>query len=100
MRSFGHYWYELKSAPEQIRPQDCSDTYQMQDFIIIAYDEYVLPEEIHIFETFNPGAVVGIYAWGFTNKKWEILWKGEPQICEKKAREFVPTINRISVPTK
>lgn len=53
---------------------------------------------MRIFETYNPGAVVRILSYGYG--KWEIIFDGDPEMVEKKAREFRPRINKINVPTR
>lgn len=53
-----------------------------------------------IFETFNPGAVVKI--WAFTStEEWICLWE-EPPVKDhlRDPREFTPTLKSIKLPTR
>jgi hypothetical protein len=100
MTSFGPWWKNCPSAIEEISPKDSLESHEVQDFIVVKFDDFVIPEEIRIYETFNPGAVIGIWCYCLTIEKWKLLWRGEPEVCEKKSREFIPKIRKISVPTK
>jgi F-box/leucine-rich repeat protein 4 len=71
------------------------------DFIVVEFDHYVLPQEIVFYETYNPGAVIRIYAYCSGTKKWEILFEEKQlEMVEKKAREFKPKLRPIKEPTK
>lgn len=99
-RSYGHWWSACPSAVTEYSRQNVPEN-PAQDFIIVKFDEYLIPNEdgVKIYETFNPGAVIRI--WALTvEKDWILLWSGAPQICEKKARIFSPPIKKLSVGTK
>lgn len=78
--------------------KDVQDSVTFHDFVVIQFEHLVLPREITIFETYNPGAVVRIFAYGCG--KWEVLWQAHPAIVEKKAREFKPALKKINLPTR
>lgn len=81
-------------------PKDIQDSVTFHDFVIIQFESFVLPKEIKIYETYNPGSVVRILAYCSGVKKWEILWESQPSWVEKKSREFSPKIKRIENPTR
>lgn len=71
------------------------------DFIILKYENYVLPKNIKIYETYNPGTVFRIFAYCCTLKKWMVLWEMNQLLpVEKKEREFIPPIKHINVPVR
>lgn len=70
---------------------------------VIQFEEYVYPRQIGIFETYNPGAIVKL--WAFTiDERWTCLWNGPS--CDDNTtvttdiRVFRPTIKNIKIPTK
>ncbi|CAG9811374.1 unnamed protein product [Chironomus riparius] len=79
---------------------DAQDKITFHDFVVIQFEHFVLPREIKIYETYNPGSVVRIYAYLWSEKKWELLWEDHPVMVEKKSREFFPKIKKIQVPTR
>jgi hypothetical protein len=46
-----------------------------QEWLLLEYENPVVPKEVHVYETFNPGAVVRITAFKLTGEEVEI-WKG------------------------
>lgn len=51
-----------------------------------------------VFETYNPGALVRIWALGPTS--WILLWEGEPEYAGDTPRIFSPPIREIKFPTR
>jgi F-box and leucine-rich repeat protein 4 len=96
MRRYG----PTSEAEREISSKDQQDIITFHDFIVIKYEHYVLPKAIKIYETYNPGSIVKIYAYCCTTKEWKILWQAQPAPVEKKAREFRPQINKIILPTR
>lgn len=72
----------------------------VQDFIVIEFEEYVIPDVVTVYETFNPGSVVNIWAFVKHTEEWMILWSGPPTRTERHSRRFSPPITRINLPTK
>lgn len=70
------------------------------DFVVVQYEHYVFPKSIRIYETYNPGSVVRILAYCDIKKVWKILFEAEPEVVEKKSREFCPPIKEMDVPTR
>lgn len=62
-----------------------------------------MPTEVAIFETFNPGAVVRIWAYGMT-KNWTCLWEATDNDVKlgpgRESRRFAPPIKKTTVITK
>lgn len=71
-------------------------------FSDISFEESVYPFRISVYETYNPGAVVRIWAKNDLGckKKWELLWEGEPTKVEHIPRIFSPVIRIINFKTR
>jgi F-box and leucine-rich repeat protein 4 len=66
---------------------------------VIEFEYYVIPKEIRVYETYNPGALVRIWAYNIT-ERWEVLWEGRPEMCSPCARIFSPPLSATNWPTK
>uniref|UniRef100_A0A1I8PUZ4 F-box domain-containing protein n=1 Tax=Stomoxys calcitrans TaxID=35570 RepID=A0A1I8PUZ4_STOCA len=103
MRTYGIWWDKAPSHLKEIHPQSLPAVHS-EDFIVLYFEDYVIPEEIAIFETFNPGAIVRIWAYTIT-KAWVCLWDDaefykRPAYTANKARRFSPPLKKIHLPTK
>lgn len=67
-------------------------------FAVIQFEQFVYPDEICIFETYNPGAIVQLWAYTIYDE-WICLWQQKPAPVTKQTRLFRPTIKRIRDPT-
>lgn len=76
------------------------DEVPVQDFIVIEFEEYVIPHAVTIYETYNPGSVIGIWAYVKHTEEWMSLWDGCPSRTERHSRRFSPPIKMIDFPTK
>ncbi|XP_004924136.1 F-box/LRR-repeat protein 4 isoform X1 [Bombyx mori] len=97
MRTYGTWWDEAPSAQEDYMPQNAS-TITSQDFVEVSFERAVYPLEVSVFETYNPGALVRIWARGPTS--WMLLWEGEPEYVGDRPRIFSPPIRQLNVPTR
>ncbi|CAH1638101.1 unnamed protein product [Spodoptera littoralis] len=97
MRTYGTWWEEAPSAQKDYMPQNAS-AITSQDFVEVSFEKAVYPLEVSIFETYNPGALVRIWALGPT--AWMLLWEGEPEYVGDTPRIFSPPIRQINVPTR
>lgn len=71
------------------------------DFIVVSFEHFVIPKQIKIYETYNPGAVIRLFAYCELSKNWNLLWESISLApVEKKAREFCPLIRNIIEPTR
>ncbi|XP_050556327.1 F-box/LRR-repeat protein 4 isoform X2 [Spodoptera frugiperda] len=95
-RTYGTWWEEAPSAQKDYMPQNAS-AITSQDFVV-SFEKAVYPLEVSIFETYNPGALVRIWALGPTT--WMLLWEGEPEYVGDTPRIFSPPIRQINVPTR
>jgi F-box/leucine-rich repeat protein 4 len=69
-------------------------------FLLDLYFEYkVYPVKIYIYETYNPGAIVRIWAYD-GQTKWNVLWESHPVIEQPISRIFSPKIKTPNFPTK
>ncbi|KAF6209124.1 hypothetical protein GE061_014867 [Apolygus lucorum] len=96
MRTYGKWWYDAPSRPEPIMTQNFG--IQSQDYIDVSFEQKVYPEQVTLYETYNPGSVVRIWA-GDGSGKWKLLWEGEPQLVGHGSRKFSPVINQIDFMT-
>lgn len=64
------------------------------------FEDYVYPQKISIFETYNAGAICKIWAFTITDN-WICLWenKRKPE-CIPDSRAFAPPIKQIKIPAK
>ncbi|KAH8241684.1 hypothetical protein KR038_003563 [Drosophila bunnanda] len=128
MRTYGDWWKRAPSATREIQAQNlpklatqdyigeyvcgfnCGcENWQQTAFIccipVVYFEEFVVPTEVAIYETFNPGAVVRIWAYGMT-KHWTCLWEAESETDSEMARppadsrRFAPPLNKTTVITK
>jgi F-box and leucine-rich repeat protein 4 len=91
------------SLEREFSPKDTHDSITFHDFVVVRFESFVLPKEIKIYETYNPGSVVRILAYCYnsnTDQRWEILWEAPPVLVEKKAREFCPVLRKVQIPTR
>lgn len=125
MRTYGDWWKRAPSATREIQAQNLPKL-ATQDYIgkqaflvalhfasklllfyipVVYFEEFVVPTEVAIFETFNPGAVVRIWAYGMT-KHWTCLWEAESDTDSdiprppSDSRRFAPPLNKTTVITK
>ncbi|CAB0010638.1 unnamed protein product [Nesidiocoris tenuis] len=96
MRTYGKWWSESPSRPEPIMMQNCE--IPSHDYIDVSFEQKVYPVEVCLYETYNPGSVVRIWA-GDGLGKWKLLWEGEPENVLHTSRRFSPVINRIDFMT-
>lgn len=65
----------------------------------LEYHKEVFPIRISIYETYNPGSVVAIWARDETGQ-WFQLWSGPPQIVPHKPRIFSPPLQLCNFKTR
>ncbi|XP_049873276.1 F-box/LRR-repeat protein 4 [Pectinophora gossypiella] len=97
MRTYGTWWEEAPSAQEDYMPQN-SSSIGSQDFVEVSFERAVYPMEVSVFETYNPGALIRIWAWG--PKSWVLLWEGEPEYVGDTPRIFSPPIREMNFPSR
>ncbi|XP_063706732.1 F-box/LRR-repeat protein 4 [Culicoides brevitarsis] len=102
-RTYGPWWRDLSSCPAEFQAQN-QPTLVADDFIVLQFEQCVFPEHIWIYETYNPGAVIRIWAYTVIDQ-WSLLYEADAAewISERhsaRARKFQPNIKRISLPTR
>ena len=65
----------------------------------LEYHKEVYPIRVSIYEIYNPGSVVAIWARDETGQ-WQRLWSGPPQIVPHKPRIFSPSLQQCNFKTK
>ncbi|XP_016970135.1 F-box/LRR-repeat protein 4 isoform X2 [Drosophila rhopaloa] len=101
MRTYGDWWQRAPSATREIQAQNLPKL-ATHDYIVVYFEEFVVPTEVAIFETFNPGAVVRIWAYGLT-KHWTCLWEATESDLARPAldsRRFAPALKKTTMITK
>lgn len=98
-RTYGRWWECSPGATNEIMSQNVPEV-AVQDFIVVEFEEYVIPHAITIYETYNPGSVINIWAYVKHTEEWMCLWSGPPSRTERHSRRFSPPIKRIKFPTK
>lgn len=75
-------------------PQD-QDSYESEDYLIVKFEQPIIPTKLLIYETFNPGAVVRIWG-GRLQGIWSLLYQGLSCIPNKhEANVFCPQIRIV-----
>ncbi|XP_071635790.1 F-box/LRR-repeat protein 4-like [Temnothorax longispinosus] len=70
--------------------------------IEIVYHEAVYPIRVSIYEVYNPGNIIKIWAQDSSNKlhkRWILLWDGSPQIVPPISRLFSPPLQLCNFKT-
>lgn len=98
MRTYGNWWDMAPSRVQEIKPQNLPKI-PAHDFIIIRFEQFVIPEELVIYETYNPGAIVRIWAYTAA-EKWVCLWEVAPRSYSNiSASRFAPPLKKLLLPT-
>ncbi|XP_071632134.1 F-box/LRR-repeat protein 4-like [Temnothorax longispinosus] len=84
---------EVDYTPRDIRNKNISN------YIDIAFDTCAYPVRISIYEIYNPGNVIKIWAQK-PSGQWDLLWKGSPQIVPQTARLFSPPLRKCNFKTR
>lgn len=104
LRTYGKWWENCPSSSKEFNVQNFPNL-PSEDFIVIGFEQFVVPEKLIIFETYNPGAIVRI--WAFTvEEKWICLWEITKQQLQasnvgctfRRATPFAPPIKLIKTP--
>lgn len=102
-RTYGPWWKLAPSAQREFSPQNFTEAPLVDDYILLRFEEAVYPESIKVFETYNPGGIVRI--WAYT-EEWICLWdiseadESCTLIDRNKARVFAPRLRHCSEPTR
>ncbi|XP_058445201.1 F-box/LRR-repeat protein 4 [Malaya genurostris] len=106
-RTYGPWWKRAPSAAGEINRRSHADNIPpTDDYILARFEEPVFPESITVFETYNTGAIVRI--WAYTQaEEWIRLWDCAetavdcfPPIERNKARQFCPRLKPCPNPAR
>ncbi|KAJ1526764.1 hypothetical protein ONE63_008339 [Megalurothrips usitatus] len=97
MRTYGRWWKEAPSGTREFMPQN-QGTIVSQDFIDVVFEQAVYPFQVNIYEIYNPGALVRVWARSLQGK-WALLWEGAAQATRPMSRIFSPPLRTIHFPT-
>ncbi|XP_057336309.1 F-box/LRR-repeat protein 4 [Microplitis mediator] len=98
MRTYGNWWEEAPSRLIDFMPQN-NEPIDSHDYIDIEYHKEVYPIRVSIYETYNPGSVIKIWARD-SYGQWLLLWSGLPQKVSPKPRIFSPALKLCNFKTK
>ncbi|KAM0727295.1 F-box/LRR-repeat protein 4 [Formica fusca] len=98
MRTYGLWWDKAPSRSIDYMPQNNPDVVS-QDYIDIEYREPVYPIRVSIYELYNPGSVIAIWAQDCYGQ-WFQLWSRPPQIVTQQSRLFSPPLRLCNFKTK
>ncbi|XP_071565623.1 F-box/LRR-repeat protein 4-like isoform X2 [Temnothorax nylanderi] len=65
----------------------------------IEFHEAVYPIRVSIYEVYNPGNIIKIWAQDSSNDRWILLWDGSPQIVPPISRLFSPPLQLCNFKT-
>ncbi|CAF3151034.1 unnamed protein product [Rotaria socialis] len=72
----------------------------VDEFVIVGFGRPVHPDQIDIYETYNPGAIVRVSARNSRDKDdWEIVWQTEAPHVEGQSRIFSLPCSNLSCGT-
>ncbi|XP_055526114.1 F-box/LRR-repeat protein 4 [Wyeomyia smithii] len=102
-RTYGPWWKLAPSAVAEIGPEAGT---LVDDYILARFEEPVYPDSITVFETYNPGGIVRI--WAYTQAdQWVCLWDlaeasddSVTPIARNRARQFCPRLKACPNPTR
>ncbi|KOC67635.1 F-box/LRR-repeat protein 4 [Habropoda laboriosa] len=95
--SISYTAYNIAGNPSKF--PDYGDFPQAFVMVYLEYYQEVYPIRVSIYETYNPGSVVGIWAQN-SEGKWYQLWSGFPQVVPHKPRIFSPNLQLCNFKTK
>lgn len=97
-RTYGHWWQKAPSARTEFASQNFTRCTPVDDFLLASFECKVYPQHIKIYETYSPGAIVGIWAYLEEQERWMCLWDScdaadiEEPIVAEQARIFAPPL--------
>ncbi|XP_076460237.1 F-box/LRR-repeat protein 4-like isoform X2 [Babylonia areolata] len=106
-RTYGPWWRMAPSVPKPFRKTPEPNHLASEDFIEVLFGQCLYPVAVHIYETYNPGAVVRILGCDHqagtsvdtgTTSKWRTLWSGAVTETARRSRIFSPPIRKIDTP--
>ncbi|XP_071569521.1 F-box/LRR-repeat protein 4-like isoform X1 [Temnothorax nylanderi] len=94
----------LSSLPANIELPDKSIPWHEKDIkhinhLEIEFHEAVYPIRVSIYEVYNPGNIIKIWAQDSSNDRWILLWDGSPQIVPPISRLFSPSLQLCNFKT-
>ncbi|XP_012227104.2 F-box/LRR-repeat protein 4 [Linepithema humile] len=98
MRTYGVWWDKAPSRSIDYMPQNNPDVVS-QDYIDIEFGKAVYPIRVSVYEIYNPGSVIRIWAQD-CHEQWFQLWSGPPQIVPPRSRIFSPPLQSCNFKTK
>ena len=113
MRDYGPWWRDCPSGRVWRRPLPCPQPSAPRgaNFIDTKFEHAVYPFRIHVYETYNPGGLVGVWAgdcrgswrrfYSCKDKKHLLrLWGGQGEGQPNQPRQFSPPIQPTDFPTR
>ncbi|CAF0707679.1 unnamed protein product [Brachionus calyciflorus] len=110
MRTYGPWWQECNYLDQNIKQKIQQPLFISQDFIEVEFELKCFINSVAIYENFNPGSIVAIYAFDFDSDKWVKLWSIFEQminpsnsnalkrtIPRKESRKFMPNLMRKDI---
>ncbi len=74
-----------------------ADQSSPEEWLELQYADPVIPQEIHIYETFNPGSIVKVEVVS-TVSEYITVWEGPPGAVEICPRVFVVKVRDVDAP--
>ena len=85
MRDYGPWWRDCPSGRVWRRPLPCPQPSAPRgaNFIDTKFEHAVYPFRIHVYETYNPGGLVGVWA-GDCRGSWRRFYSCNTKDCQRK----------------
>ena len=94
MKEYGPWWEQCPSGRmfPKVNFNSSHRDVSFDNFIDLKFEHSVYVYAVYVYETFNPGAITGIYG-GNSKGSWKKLWSGRIQNVGHKPRLVFSTIN-------
>ncbi|RNA05756.1 F-box LRR-repeat 4 [Brachionus plicatilis] len=109
LRTYGNWWNEMSYLPD-IKPNIAEPFYISKDFIELEFEQKLMIDSVIIYENYNPGAVVALYAFDYIKNKWTLIWSifddlkiksnsmaFERPLPKKESRKFRPDLTKRDI---
>jgi len=108
LRDYGLWWMDSPSGEVWRKPYNSPQKKApaANNFIDVKFEKATYPFRIHIYETYNPGGIVAIWANDSSSGRWSLLWdsshssKAHPTPDTEQPRVFSPPLRPTTFSTR
>ena len=88
----GYGAIQATGAPDTLLPGDAATAWAPleaddgEQWLELAYEFPLVPAEINIYESYNPGAIFSVEVYDLANEEWVVVWEDEPGPIDEPGR--------------